>query len=204
MAPIETSDPLASIVRPFRAAIFDCDGTLADTMSLHYRAWVEALTARNAELTEQLFYDLAGVPTSDIVRLLNERFGYELDVDETAAAKEALYEELLPRALPIEPVVALVREYHGRFPMAVASGGIRRLVDQTVHSLGLAEHFNSICTAEDVVHGKPNPDLFLLAAERVGAAPADCVVFEDSDLGLEAARRAGMQFVDVRPWLLKS
>ncbi|MGV3720989.1 MAG: HAD family hydrolase [Actinomycetota bacterium] len=197
-------DPLASVIRPFSAAIFDCDGTLADTMSLHYRAWVEALQARNAEMAEQLFYDLAGVPTTDIIRILNQRFGYTLDVEETAAAKEALYEEILPEALPIEPVVALVREYHGRYPMAVASGGIRRLVDQTVHSLGLTHHFDAVCTAEDVKLGKPNPDLFLLAAERIGAAPVDCVVFEDSDLGLEAAHRAGMQSVDVRPWLPRS
>lgn len=200
-APDPTSDPLSTITRPFRAVIFDCDGTLADTMALHYRAWVEALAARNAELSEQLFYDLGGVPTADIVRILNDRFSYTLDVEETAAAKESLYEELLPQALAVEPVVALVREYHGRYPLAVASGGLRRLVDKTVHGLGLTSHFAAVCTAEDVEHGKPNPDLFLLAAKRIGAAPEDCVVFEDSDLGLEAARRAGMQWVDVRPWL---
>jgi beta-phosphoglucomutase family hydrolase len=199
--PYDPANPLSSITRPFRAAIFDCDGTLADTMALHYRAWVEALAARGAEFSEQLFYDLGGVPTADIVRILNDRFSYSLDVEETAAAKEALYEELLPQALPVEPVVALVREYHGRYPLAVASGGIRRLVEKTVAGLGLTEHFATLCTAEDVTHGKPNPDLFLLAAARIGTAPEDCVVFEDSDLGLEAARRAGMQWVDVRPWL---
>ena len=196
-----TADPLSSLTRPFRGAIFDCDGTLADTMPLHYHAWATALTARNAEMSEQLFYDFAGIPTTDIIRILNDRFGYSLDVEETAAHKEELYEELLPQAPPIEPVVALVHEYHGRFPMAVASGGIRRLVEKTVRALDLSDHFVSLCTAEDVERGKPNPDLFLLAAERLGVAPEDCVVFEDSDLGLEAAQRAGMQGVDVRPWL---
>lgn len=203
-SPSEASiDPLAAITRPFRGLIFDCDGTLADTMPLHYRAWVDALAARNAEISEQLFYDLAGVPTTDIIRLLNDRFGYSLDVEEAAAAKEALYEESLHQAPAIQRVVELVHEYHGRYPLAVASGGIRRLVDKTVQSLELTTLFDAICTAEDVERGKPNPDLFLLAAERIGVPPAECIVLEDSELGLEAARRAGMQPVDVRPWLPK-
>jgi HAD superfamily hydrolase (TIGR01509 family) len=194
-------DPLASLSRPFRGAIFDCDGTLADTMPLHYQAWVEALSARGAALSEQLFYDLGGVPTADIVRILNDRFAYTLDVEETAHAKEVLYEELLPRARPVDRVITLVREYHGHYPLAVASGGIRRLVDKTVSALGLSDHFLTVCTAEDVERGKPDPDLFLLAASRINVPAEDCIVFEDSELGLEAARRAGMQPIDVRPWL---
>jgi HAD superfamily hydrolase (TIGR01509 family) len=199
--PASAADPLAALTRPFRAAIFDCDGTLAHTMPLHYRAWVEALRARESEMAEQLFYDLAGVPTKDIVSILNDRFGYRLDVEETAAAKEALYEELLPQAPPVPRVVSLVRDYHGRYPLAVASGGLRRLVERTLQGLGLQGHFDVLCTTEDVARGKPAPDLFLYAAERLGVPPIDCVVFEDADLGLEAARRAGMQPVDIRPWL---
>jgi beta-phosphoglucomutase family hydrolase len=201
MQPTSDPDPLASVVRPFRGVIFDCDGTLADTMPLHYRAWVRTLEERQAEMSEQLFYDLGGVPTADIVRILNDRFNYTLGIEETAHRKESLYEELLPEALAVEKVVALVREYEGKYPMAVASGGLRRLVDQTIAALGLAGHFQAICTAEDVERGKPEPDLFLLAARRLGVPPEDCIVFEDSDLGLEAARRAGMQPVDIRPWL---
>src|SRR5688500_7106079 len=96
--PAAVPDPLAAISRPFRGVIFDCDGTLADTMPLHFRAWAACLTVRGAEMSEQLFYDLGGVPTADIVGILNERFGYELVVEETAADKEARYEELLPQA----------------------------------------------------------------------------------------------------------
>jgi beta-phosphoglucomutase family hydrolase len=201
MAQTTRPDPLAAITRPFRGVIFDCDGTLANTMPLHYRAWAETLARLEAEMSEQLFYDLGGVPTADIVRILNERFDYTLDVEGTAGAKEARYEELLPQCRPVERVVDLVREYHGRYPLAVASGGIRRLVERTLHALGIAGYFSTVCTAEDVERGKPEPDLFLLAAARLAVPAEDCVVFEDSDLGLEAARRAGMQAVDIRPWL---
>lgn len=194
-------DPLLSVTRPFRGAIFDCDGTLADTMPLHYRAWTETLEPLGVSFSERLFYDLAGVPTVDIVRILNNRFGHRLDPEAVAHDKEVRYEELLPQAPPVPRVVALVREYRGRYPLAVASGGIRRLVLKTVEALRIAECFDAVCTAEDVSRGKPEPDLFLLAATRLAVPAVECVVFEDSDLGLEAARRAGMQGVDIRPWL---
>ena len=192
---------LPDLGQDFPGAIFDCDGTLADTMPLHYRAWVETLAPHNVEFAEQLFYDLGGVPTLDIVHILNERFGYGLDPEAIAHAKEERYETLLPQAAPVPKVVELVRAYHGQVPQAVASGGLRRLVDKTVAALGLTDHFHAVCTAEDVARGKPEPDLFLLAAERMGVTPQGCVVFEDSDLGLEAARRAGMIGIDVRPWV---
>jgi HAD superfamily hydrolase (TIGR01509 family) len=179
--------------------IFDCDGTLADTMPLHYRAWAETLALTGAEMSEALFYELGGVATEEIVRILNARHGAQLPVAETAAEKERRYEELLPQAPAIRPVVTLARALCGRMPLAVASGGIRRLVDKTLAALELTHCFQAIRTTEDVARGKPAPDLFLSAAEALGVPPARCMVYEDSDLGLEAARRAGMQWVDVRP-----
>jgi HAD superfamily hydrolase (TIGR01509 family) len=179
--------------------IFDCDGTLADTMPLHYRAWAETLAPTGIEMSEALFYELGGVATAEIVRILNARDGGHLPLAETAAAKERRYEALLPQAPAIRPVVTLARSLCGRVPMAVASGGIRRLVDKTLAALDLTHCFQAIRTAEDVVRGKPAPDLFLSAAAALGVAAERCIVYEDSDLGLEAARRAGMQWVDVRP-----
>ena len=183
------------------AAIFDCDGTLADTMPLHYAAWVQALTERDAEMSEATFYALAGAPTLRIVEILNERHGYSLDPPVVAADKEARYELLLPQARPLSAVVAAVRAYEGRALLAVASGGLRRLVERTVEALGLTAVFEVITTAEDVERGKPAPDLFKYTAEKLGVPVEDCVVYEDADLGLEAARRAGMRSVDVRPWI---
>lgn len=200
--PAVSTDPLAAITRPFSAAIFDCDGTLADTMPLHYQAWREALASQGLNFPEPLFYELGGVPTVQIARILNERLGYRLDPESIAAAKEARYEELLPQARPVEPVVALVREYHGHYLLAVASGSIRRNVERTLAALGLTGLFDAVVAAEDITRGKPDPELFLLAASRLGVPPEECIVFEDSDLGLEAARRAGMQAMDIRPGLV--
>ncbi len=194
------STALARLPRPFSGAIFDCDGTLADTMPLHYQAWEHTISVHGGEFPERLFYELGGVPTPEIVRILNARYGISLDPERITHEKEARYAELLHLAQPIQPVVDLAHLLFQEFPLAVASGGQRPLVDRTLVGLGVTELFLAVCTTEDVERGKPEPDLFLLAAHRIGVAPESCVVFEDSDLGLEAARRAGMQGVDIRPW----
>ena len=182
--------------------IFDCDGTLADTMPLHYLAWRETVQARDADFPEKLFYELAGVPSERIVEILNETFGYRLDPKQTAEAKEYLFlETYLPQAQPIEPVVAIARKYKGQLPMAVATGAVQAVVQLNLKAIGLADFFDTVVAADDVARGKPAPDTFLEAARRLKVAPRYCQVFEDSDLGLEAARRAGMLGVDVRPWL---
>jgi len=158
------------------AVIFDCDGTLADTMPLHYRAWAETLALTGVEMSEALFYELGGVATEEIVRILNARHGCQLPVAETAAAKERRYEELLPQAPAIRPVVTLAQALCGRMPLAVASGGIRRLVDKTLAALELTHCFQAIRTTEDVAQGKPAPDLFLSAAEALGVPLERCLV----------------------------
>jgi beta-phosphoglucomutase family hydrolase len=183
-----------------KALVFDCDGTIADTMPLHYRAWVEALREHEAEFPEAMFYEMAGIPTVRIIELLNERHGYAIPVQEAADRKESLYVALVDEVEPIEPVVRLVKAYAGRLPMAVATGGTRAICSKTLRSLHLLEHFREIVTADDVTHGKPAPDIFLEAARRLGVAPAECYAFEDADLGLQSARAAGMVAIDIRPF----
>lgn len=183
----------------FAAYIFDCDGTLADTMPLHFKAWCAALGRHECEFPEAMFYELGGVPTERIVEILNERHGHSMQPREVAREKESLYLEMVSQIVAIEPVVEIVQAMHGRLPMAVASGGHRHVVTQTLGALGLLEKFDAIVCAEDYLSGKPAPDPFLTAAARLGVEPTKCLVFEDTQTGVSAAKAAGMQWVLVPP-----
>jgi beta-phosphoglucomutase-like phosphatase (HAD superfamily) len=194
-----TSFPLELPQGDFAAFIFDCDGTLADTMPTHYRAWQTALGPRAADFPEAMFYELGGVPTFRVVEILNDRHGYSMPVEETVAVKEKYFLEFSNEVAEIGPVVALAREWHGRIPMAVASGGHRRIVMSTLRALGIAGLFDAIVTAEDYLRGKPHPDPFLEAARRLNVVPERCLVFEDTSTGLAAAKAAGMACILVPP-----
>ncbi len=181
-----------------RGLVFDCDGTIADTMPAHYKAWVEALGEHNVEFPEALFYEFGGIPTPRIVELLNERHGHAMHPMETAMYKESLFERYIPQVMPIEPIVNVIRAYDGKLPMAVATGGMRRICHMTLDVLKLRDKFTTIVTAEDVQHGKPAPDIYLEAARRLGIEPSLCMAFEDATPGVQAAEAAGMAVVDVR------
>jgi beta-phosphoglucomutase family hydrolase len=192
------SRAMISIPAGTRGLVFDCDGTIADTMPLHYQAWVAALREHGAEFPEAMFYEMAGIPTPKIIELLNERHGWSIPVEEATDRKEGLFEQLIPQVTPIEPVVKLIHEYTGKLPMAVATGGTRAIVTKTLTAMNLLQHFSHLVTADDVTRGKPAPDIFLEAARRLGVPPAQCCAFEDADLGLQSARAAGMPVIDVR------
>ena len=189
------SFPLELPAGDFDAFIFDCDGTLADTMPTHFKAWQIALGKAANDFPEAMFYELGGVPTSRVVEILNERHGYNLPVDETVAHKEGLFLEMSVEIAAIEPVVSLAREYHGRKPLAVASGGHHRIVMNTLRALGIAHLFDAIVCSEDYSRGKPHPDPFLEAARRLNVAAEKCLVFEDTATGAQAAAAAGMACV---------
>ena len=181
--------------RHFGGYIFDCDGTIADTMPLHFRAWTRAMGDFGGTFPEDLFYEWGGTPTHRIVERLNARYGTTLDVEETVRRKEGYYLEMIPEVLPIVPVLEIARRMHGVSPLAIASGGQHALVDATLEALGIRDLFDAVVCAEDYVHGKPAPDPFLEAARRIGVAPVDCLVFEDSPTGIAAAEAAGMAYV---------
>lgn len=181
-----------------RALIFDCDGTLADTMPAHYQAWLDVLRPFGVPFPETRFYALGGMPTAQIARLLFSEANTPVDTDDITLKKEAAFLTRMADVVPIEKVVAVARAGRGVLPMAVASGGQRSVVEQTLSQIGVLDWFSVRVTAEDTSRHKPEPDVFLEAARRLGVAPDVCTVYEDTDLGIEAARRAGMQWVDIR------
>lgn len=183
--------------RAFGGYIFDCDGTIADNMPLHYRAWSMAMADFGGEYPEELFYAWGGRPTAVIVGLLNEKYGLALDVDETVRRKEKYYLGLIPEVVPVPEVLGIVKSIHGTVPLSVASGGHRELVEATLDVLGIRDLFQAIVCAEDYKRGKPHPEPFLLAAKLMSVPPEDCVVFEDSPIGIEAAKAANMAWVHV-------
>ena len=181
-----------------QALIFDCDGTLADTMPAHYQAWLEVLRPHCIDFPEDRFYAMGGMPTDKIVVELCGEARKTLDVEALVRDKALAFERKIGEVKPIAKVVEVARANRGQRPMAVASGGQRRMVEQTLAQIGVLDWFPVVVTAEDTRRHKPEPDVFLEAARRLGVDPAVCTVYEDTELGLEAARRAGMRSVDVR------
>lgn len=183
----------------FTGYIFDLDGTLIDTMPLHYKAWDLAMRRMGlrAPLDEDLFYSLGGVPTRRVAELIGQHYGLTLDVEKVFHEKEALFRELQADARLIEPVVEFARQAAKTHPLAVASGGPRDIVQRSLELTGLAPLFRAVVSADDVVHGKPAPDMFLLAAKKLHVEPARCLVFEDAEPGIKGALAAGMKVVRV-------
>jgi HAD superfamily hydrolase (TIGR01509 family) len=184
---------------PFAGYIFDCDGTLVDTMPLHFRAWNEAMKRAGlpGELSEELFYSLGGMPTRKVAQVMADHYGLTINIDRVFHEKEELFLEMQSELRVIQPVVDFARKVHGTAPLSVASGGPRPVVVKTLELMGLADLFPVVVTPEDVVHGKPEPDMFLLAAKKMGVAPGECLVFEDAEPGFRAAEAAGMLWVRV-------
>jgi len=181
----------------FSAYIFDLDGTIADSMPVHFQAWTSVLKTYGCEFPEDLFYSWGGVPTPEIVRMLNEKYGLSMPVDEVLHKKESLYQLYLPQVKPIPEVLEVIQSQHGKIPFAVVSGGPKETVRLTLEALQLGDLFEAVLGAEDYARGKPAPDGFLLAARKLNVKPQSCLVFEDADLGIAAARAAGMNWVKV-------
>jgi len=190
---------------PFKAYLFDCDGTIADSMPLHYIAWKQALGEHGCEFPEDIFYAWGGMPAAEIVATLSAQQGLTLDPEEVAHRKELLYYELLPQLQAVPEVLEQIElnwnRNGSRLPMAVVSGSTRESVTKSLELLGLLDKFSTLVCAGDYTRSKPDPEPFLTAAARLNVAPADCLVFEDTDMGIRAAIAAGMASVKIlQPW----
>jgi beta-phosphoglucomutase family hydrolase len=181
-----------------KGLIFDCDGTLADTMPLHWRAWQVITQRHKLHFPEDRFYSLGGVPSRDILKILAKEQGRSLDHIAIAHEKEEAYLPLMAQVEPIHAVVEIARTHHGKIPMAVASGGTQRIICLLLDQLKIRPLFDAVVTSDMVNNQKPAPDIFLEAAHRIGVPPQFCRAYEDTDLGLQAIRTAGMEAVDVR------
>src|SRR6476646_1180291 len=146
-----------SVPAAIKGIVFDCDGTLADTMPLHWRAW-QVITARHGlHLPEDRFYSLGGVPSRDILKMLGQEQGVSIDHLAVATEKEAEYLPLISQVEPINIVVSVARENFGKIPMAVASGGTHAIIEQVLKHLGIRQLFDTVVTSEDVKNQKPAP-----------------------------------------------
>jgi HAD superfamily hydrolase (TIGR01509 family) len=187
----------------FKAYLFDCDGTIADSMPLHYLAWKEALGEQGCEFSELLFYAWGGMSVAEIISALNIERGLNMPVAAVAIRKEELYFEHLPELKAVPEVLEHINASYGRIPFAVVSGSTRESVTASLGALGLLDKFETLVCAGDYRKSKPDPEPFLIAASRLGIAPEDCLVFEDSDMGIQAAKAAGMASVKVLPAFLR-
>jgi beta-phosphoglucomutase family hydrolase len=186
-----------------KGLIFDCDGTLADTMPLHWRAWQMVTRRHGLHFPEDRFYSLGGIPSRDILKVLAREQGRSLDHIAIAHEKEEAYLPLMAQIEPIHAVVEIAKANHGKIPMAVASGGSQKIIGMVLDHLKIRHLFGAIVTSEMVEHQKPAPDIFLEAARRIGVEPKFCRAYEDTELGLQAIRAAGMDAVDVRELLAR-
>jgi HAD superfamily hydrolase (TIGR01509 family) len=181
----------------FSAYLFDLDGTIADSMPLHFLAWNKALARHNCPFPEDLFYAWGGRPVPEIVDQLNRDHNLAMNVEEVSREKEELYLELIPQLQPIPEVLEEIHRTHGQIPFAVVSGSPRDSVVRTLTALGILDLFETLVCAGEYTQGKPHPEPFLLAAQKLNVEPSACLVFEDADLGIQAATAAGMQSIKI-------
>jgi len=181
----------------FDGLVLDMDGTLADTMPTHFVAWSRSMAEHGIEFSEERFYALGGVPANVIIDILAEEQGKVVDSEAIAEAKEALFLHLLQEVKPVLPVKAIAEFHRQHMPMAVATGSLHWVAEKILKALEIHDWFSAIVGADDVQNPKPAPDTYLKAAELIGVDPKRCHAFEDTKLGIEAARNAGMEVIDI-------
>ena len=184
-----------------KGLIFDVDGTLLDTMPVHYKASQIVCNERGFDFPKDFFYESAGIPTIRVFEMLMKKLNLPFDGRELGLLKDEKYLELVDEIKPLKEVFEIVLAYRDKLPMALGTGATREVAQRNLAAAGVADMFEFVVTADDVVNPKPFPDTFLLCAEKMGIDPKYCQVFEDADPGIMAAKTAGMMFTDIREYV---
>ncbi|WP_086929765.1 beta-phosphoglucomutase family hydrolase [Agarilytica rhodophyticola] len=184
----------------YAALIFDMDGTLIESGKLHEHAWTHALSEFDIPVDRPLMQSLAGVPTLQTIEIVIEKFGINVDypLEHILQAKERWVAKNNIDYVKATKLADIVREYHGKKPMAVGTGANAEEAEQMLEACGIRSYFECVITSDHVKEFKPSPETFLLCASKLNVEPTQCIVFEDSPLGIEAAVRAGMAAVNVQ------
>ncbi len=184
-----------------RALVFDLDGTLSDSLPVHIASWHAVCEKLNCTFDERILVEMTGAPTISFAERIKREQNLDVDPEEMALMKQAEFRLNINRIKPHDAVMELMKNAHGKIPMAVGTGASRTSAMLQLNELGIADLFDFIVTADDVERHKPEPDTFLKCAELMGVEPRFCQVFEDGELGMQAAQTAGMLLTDVRPFV---
>lgn len=184
-----------------RGLIFDCDGTLVDSMPLHMEAWKAAFKKYNSYYHEDFLFSLKGMKEIEIIDLYNKKFNTSLAPKLMVTAKHHYFIENISSVKPIEQIVDIAKYFYNKLPLAVVSGSVKKIVELELKTIGIIDLFKVILTADDPFKPKPSPDVFYAAASSLNLMPNYCLVFEDGDAGLKAAQRAGMETIDIRKYI---
>lgn len=182
----------------FDAIIFDCDGTLVNSAPLHFRAFQIALAQQGASLEKSWYMDRLGLARHELITEFSNEYSANIDVPYAVAQSQEQYVNQIKHLSDVPEVVGIAKQYFGMVPMAVASSGQKLSVCESLESVGLLHLFDLILTAEDVLACKPDPEIYVTAANKLQINVSKCLVFEDAEEGLASASAAGAQVIDVR------
>ncbi len=191
---------MIEIPKNVKGLIFDLDGTIANTMQNHFLSWREAVSPFGIDFTPELFKSLTGKPREATIIKLNEQFGTNMNPIEVGNVKGSTFKKMVHQTQEISIVADVVRKYHNILPMSIGTGSTRNGAKKTLEVINMSHFFEIVITSNDIENPKPHPETFLKCAALMQIDPEDCIVFEDGILGMQAAKTAGMQVIDVNDY----